>query len=181
MNFVEPIRDPQTVENICNYLKERNQRDYVMVMLGFYTALRISDILLLKVKDVSGKRQISLREKKTQKQKLIEINPILKKALEEYVIGKKPDEFLIKSSRAYNKPISRTVAYKIIKNTAKEFDLDNIGTHTLRKTFGYHYYKRKKDVVQLQKILNHSHPSITLRYIGIEQDSINDTYRDFRY
>jgi len=47
---------------------------------------------------------------------------------------------------------------------------ENVGTHTLRKTFGYHFYKQTKDVAMLQNILNHSVQNITLRYIGITQD-----------
>ena len=49
---------------------------------------------------------------------------------------------------------------------------ENVGTHTLRKTFGYHFYKQTKDVAMLQNILNHSVQNITLRYIGITQDMI---------
>ena len=52
-----------------------------------------------------------------------------------------------------------------------------IGTHTLRKTFGYHCYQKYDDVVLLQKIFNHSSPQITLRYIGIEQEDIDAVYR----
>ncbi|MCJ2173246.1 hypothetical protein C7M22_00288 [Bacillus velezensis] len=47
--------------------------------------------------------------------------------------------------------------------------LDNIGTHTLRKTFGYHFYRQTKDVAMLQEIFNHSDQRTTLRYIGINR------------
>lgn len=56
---------------------------------------------------------------------------------------------------------------------------EKIGTHTLRKTFGYHHYEKFKDVVMLQKIFNHSSTEITLRYIGIEQDEIDESYVNF--
>ena len=55
----------------------------------------------------------------------------------------------------------------------------HVGTHTMRKTFGYHHYKKFKDVAMLQKIFNHSNPNITLRYIGIEQDQIDESYNNF--
>ena len=63
-------------------------------------------------------------------------------------------------------------------NKYKKFPL-NIGAHTLRKTFGYHHYKKYNDIVLLQKIFNHSSPSVTLRYIGIEQDTIDESYMNF--
>ena len=51
--------------------------------------------------------------------------------------------------------------------------MKNIGTHSFRKTFGYHFYKDNKDVVTLMKLFNHHDPSITLRYIGIERDEMS--------
>ena len=56
---------------------------------------------------------------------------------------------------------------------------EGIGTHTMRKTFGYWFYKQTKDVAKLQSILNHSHPSITLTYIGITEEEIQDSLNDF--
>lgn len=181
MNYVEPIRDLNVLENMCDYLKKNNERNYILFITGIYTGLRISDILTLKVKDLKDKRYITMREQKTGKQKIIEINPILKKEIEAYCSDKEPNEYLIKSRVGYNRPISREQAYKILRDTGDIFDLESVGTHTMRKTFGYHYYKQTGDVVTLQKIFNHSSPSVTLHYIGIVQDDINKAYRKFKY
>ena len=76
--------------------------------------------------------------------------------------------------------MERTAAYRIINLACKKIGIEGlIGTHTLRKTFGYHHYQKFKDVVILQKIFNHSSPFITLRYIGIEQDEIFQSYENF--
>jgi integrase len=56
---------------------------------------------------------------------------------------------------------------------------DGIGTHTMRKTFGYWHYKQFKDVAELQMILNHSHPGITLKYIGITDEQIENNLTHF--
>ena len=69
--------------------------------------------------------------------------------------------------------MQRFAAYYIVRSACKEAGLqEKVGTHTMRKTFGYHHYRKFKDVAILQKIFNHSSPEITLRYIGIEQDEI---------
>ena len=79
-----------------------------------------------------------------------------------------------------SRPIDRTQAYRILNDAARKVGIqDAIGTHTLRKTFGYHHYKKFKDVATLQEIFNHSSPSITKRYIGIRQDEIDETLNDF--
>lgn len=180
MNFVEPIRSPALVEDIANYLKKENERNYIMYLIGIYTGLRIGDIVKFKIGDVKNKNYISIREQKTGKQKIFEINPILKRAIENYIYNKDPDDYLIKSREGYNKPLSRSMAYRILQEIADKFGLENIGCHTLRKTFGYHFYLQTKDVVTLMKIFNHSHPSVTLRYIGIEQESINAAMKKFK-
>lgn len=180
MNFVEPIRDSRTVQSMEEYLKKTNLRNYIMFITGIYSGLRISDVLKLRVKDVKNRSNICIREKKTGKQKLFEINPKLKRELAAYVQGKSMNEYLIKSRQGINRPITRNQAYLILRNLADLFSLEQIGCHTLRKTFGYFFYLQYKDIVTLQKIFNHSHPVITLRYIGIEQQQINKAIKNFK-
>ncbi|NLW90993.1 MAG: site-specific integrase [Syntrophomonadaceae bacterium] len=180
MNFVEPIRDKSMVHDIAEYLKFKNERNYIMWMMGVYSGLRISDILRLKIKEVKDRNGINIREMKTGKQRTFEINPVLKKALAEYCEGKDPDDYLIKSRQNYNRPITRSMAYKILQAAAERFGIESMGTHTMRKTFGFHFYMQYKDVVALQKIFNHADQSYTLRYIGIEQQTINEKIKQFK-
>ncbi|MEK4062185.1 MULTISPECIES: site-specific integrase [unclassified Paenibacillus] len=174
MNFVQPIRDPETLQDIKDYLKNKNLRDFIMFLLGIYTGLRISDILRLRVKDVSGSH-ISIREKKTNKQKRIFMAPELKKELLSYIEGKPPNEFLIRSREGMNRAITREMAYKVMRSIGDEFGLSEMGCHTLRKTFGYIFYNETtdKDIGMLMDFFNHASPKITLRYIGMEQDSMD--------
>ncbi|UOF90807.1 site-specific integrase [Fodinisporobacter ferrooxydans] len=179
MNFVQPIRDTDTLDEIKRYLKKTNERNYIMFLVGIYTGLRISDILKLKVGDMKGSH-ISLRETKTGKQKRIQISPILKRELKSFIEGKDDHQYLIRSRQGKNKPIGRSRAYKMLNEIANIFGLEEIGTHTLRKTFGYHFYQQTKDVALLQEIFNHSSPSITLRYIGINQDTMDQALKRFK-
>ncbi|NFQ86837.1 site-specific integrase [Clostridium sporogenes] len=179
MNFVEPIRDKQKVRDIQDYLKQTNPRDYIMFITGVYTGLRISDILKLKVKDVKNKEGIYIREKKTSKQNIIALNKLLIKEYKWFCCNLEGYEYLIKSREGINKPLSRVRAYEIIRKVGKDFGVENLGTHTMRKTFGYHYYKKTKDIGTLMNMFNHSAPSITLKYIGISQDTMNKARREF--
>lgn len=181
MNFVEPIRDLEKLESMCAYLEETNPRNNVLFAMGIYTGLRVGDILKFRIKDVHDKKFITLKENKTGKTKLIEVNPILRRILKEYTKDKNQNDFLIKSREQPNKAICRGMAYKIIRDMGEMFGVYNLGTHTMRKTFAYHYYKRTNDVVTLQKLFKHAAPSITLHYIGIEQDDLNKAYRNIKY
>lgn len=180
MNYVEPIRDNTLVHRISDYLKESNDRNYILFLLGIYTGLRISDILNLRVRDVHRKKCISIRERKTGKQQLLEINPVLRRELERYCQDKNIKEYLIKSREGINRPLGRVQAYNILRSVADVFNISNMGCHTMRKTFGYHFYKQTNDIVTLQHIYNHDHPSITLKYIGIKQEAINDAIKNFK-
>ena len=107
------------------------------------------------------------------------IHKILKWILKNYIEGKSDSAPLFASLKTSQR-LDRFTAYKIIVKACRKAKInENIGTHTLRKTFGYHYYKKYKDVAMLQKIFNHSSPNITLRYIGITEDEIYDSYSNF--
>ncbi|KXY16184.1 tyrosine-type recombinase/integrase [Bacillus cereus] len=179
MNIVQPIRDKEIIQEIKEFYKEQNERNYILFLLGINTGFRISDILRLRVGDVEG-WNIVVREKKTRKIKDVKMPSELKRAIRNYTKGKPKNEYLIKSRNGKNKPITRAMAYIILNQAAEEFGLERIGTHSLRKTYGYHHYKQFKDVVALQKMLNHTDQKETLRYIGMEQDTLNDYQRKFR-
>ena len=178
MKFVEPIRKLSDIQKIKEKLS-LNPRDLLLFSFGINTGLRISDILKLRVKDVKNKKHIILVEQKTHKYKKILIMNELQIAIKNYVNDKTPDTYLFKTKNN-NKPITRIQAYRIINNACKDVNIkENVGTHTLRKTFGYHFYKKTKDIALLQNILNHSSPRITLRYIGMNQDIIDNSLKKF--
>lgn len=177
MTTVEPIRNVEDIKKIERILS-KNKRNLLFFTMGTNCGLRISDILGLNVKDVKGKSYIQIVEKKTGKFKKFPINAKLKPMLEEYTKGKKLNEPLFTTK--FKNRLERVAAYKIINAACEEAGLEErVGTHTLRKTFGYHHYQKFKDVVMLQKIFNHYSPEITLRYIGIEQAQIDESYTNF--
>src|SRR6056297_2722515 len=135
MNKVKPIRNTEKIEEMKKILKQKSYRDYLLFVIGINTGFSISDILNLKVKDVKNKRNIKVKEKKTKKTKKALINDKLKKDIEEYIFNKNEEEYLFKSRE--KQKITRSRAYQIIRNAAEKVDLKNIGTHSLRKTFGY--------------------------------------------
>ncbi|WP_197229019.1 site-specific integrase [Bacillus thuringiensis] len=179
MNFVQPIRDPEQIQQIKEYLKEKNARNYILFVMGINTGLRISDILKLKVGDLKGSH-ISMREMKTGKQKRIQITAALKRELRWFNENREDDEYLLKSRQGKNRPIGRSMAYKILSGAAAEFGLDEIGTHTLRKTYGYHMYMQTKNIALLMEIFNHSSEKVMLRYIGVKQDAMDKAMTRFK-
>lgn len=172
MTTVEPIRNKDEIKKVEKILAHQSQRDLVLFTLGINSGLRISDILALNVGDVRMKTYIQLVEKKTGKTKKIPINAKLKPMFDTFTSKRDSDEPLFLT--AFNNRLNRIAAYTIIAGIEA-----HIGTHTMRKTFGYHHYKKFRDLALLQKIFNHSNPQVTLRYIGIEQDQIEDSYTNF--
>lgn len=180
MEFVQPIRSKEKIEEIKAVLKENGTRDLLLFSMGINTGLRISDLLKLKVIDVKGKTHVEIKEQKTGKVKRFPILGNLQSMLEEYTRNKDLSEYLFKSRNGENKPITRVQAYMILNDACRKCGIqDRIGMHSLRKTFSYHHYKQFQDVAMLQYLLNHSSPSITLRYIGIAQDNVEQTLQQF--
>lgn len=177
MNSVEPIRDVKKIQEMKEALAYYgSERDVFLFNLGINCGLRVSDMLGLKKKDIKD-YTIKLREQKTRKQKQIPLYH-LKEDVDRYIQFLENEDYLFKSnkidSEGNSKPISRVQAYRILNHSAKAIGLSEIGTHSMRKTFGYHYYKKTKDVALLMDLFNHSSQSVTLKYIGINQDILNE-------
>lgn len=181
MNAVEPIRDKGTIQDIVEYLRGQSERNAMLFLFGIYSGLRISDILPLRVRDVKNREGVTVKEKKTGKAKRFPFNNALKKELVRYVEDKKEYEFLFKSRNGCNRHISRQQAYNVLRTAGNKFDLELIGTHTMRKTFGYHLYQQTHDIVLVQKLLNHASPEITLAYIGMTQEKLDEAVRNLKY
>ena len=161
-------------------LLKQSYRDYFLFVLGINSGLRISDILKLRVCDIRDKKHLELKEEKTGKTKKLLINDNLRSETAKYCCYMDDNDYLFTSLIGRKtQPIGRITAYIILNKAATKVGLEKIGTHTLRKTFGYHMYKKTKDVALLQQIFGHSSPSVTLRYIGINQDILDSYVYDF--
>lgn len=171
---VHPLRTPQELTDFKWSLERYcSLRDSYLFTFGINTGLRISDILPRKVKDVKNQTHIPLIQKKNNKFRLVKISHFAH-ITNEYIKDKNDNDFLF-PSRKGNTPISVTQAYRVLVKAGEMIDIYSIGTHTMRKTFGYHHYKRNKDIATLQEIFSHSTPEVTKRYIGITQEELDDS------
>lgn len=187
MSKTQPIKSLKKVEELKQYYLDKGHlRDYVLVTLGFNTALRISDLLNLKWEDVYNfdtqhfKQHICLIEQKTEKQNILALNQtvisalgLLKTSLN--IIS--PKEYIIKSSHTYNKPIDRIQAFRIIRAGAKKVGIEgNISCHSMRKTFGYWAWKNGAPPAIIMSIFNHSSIEVTKIYLSIDQDDKDEVF-----
>ena len=177
MKLVEPIRDRQQIQGMKQYLRDQNTRNYLLFTLGINSGLRVSDLLKLSVEDVREKERITLREQKTGKTKDFPLSDTCKKAIAEYLKETGFCTGVLFPSRKGGRSISRVQAYRILSEAASSVGIkEAVGTHTLRKTFGYHVYQTGVDITRIQKLLNHSSPGITLSYIGITKEELDAVY-----
>ena len=161
----------------------------MLFILGINVGLRISDILKLKLEELvkngkTPKDYVIIIEKKTSKTKKFYIGAIVKKIIKTYLKENKnlvEGDYIYKSRKGQNSPITRQQAYRILNGAAESLGLierndkgiiisGEIGTHTLRKTFGYHAYKNGTALELLMDIFNHFSKSQTLKYICFTED-----------
>lgn len=186
---VEPLKNIKDINKIKTYFRgKEDKRDYTIFVVGINIGLRASDLLQLKLEDVlnldwSIKDSVMIQEQKTKKIKEFKLNKSCKEALEYYIKDLNSvdmEDYLFPSRKGGHLTVKSL--HKIIKSITRELNIKgNYGTHTLRKTFAYHIYINNIQdnptiLHTLQKILNHSTPAMTLRYIGITKEVINDVY-----
>jgi len=183
---VLPIKDKKTVGDFLDYLRSQNPRDALLFQTGINTSLRISDILRLQVKHVAYpngeiKKYIDIKEKKTSKHNRILITSTLTKVYKAYIERYKLDQddylfFRVKGADPdKTTPITRDWASKILVEAAEKQGIKYFNTQSMRKTHAYHVYMDTgKNVALVQTMLNHSSPAVTLRYLCITQDEMDD-------
>lgn len=189
MSATQPIKNHHKLTEFRNYYRDTHfkPRNYALIVLGLNSALRISDILSLNWENVydeqtgSYREHIRVREKKTGKENILLLNRPCIDALELYrktlktFSGHLP---IFASQKCPGERISRSQAFRIIKNAASQCRLDeHISCHSLRKTFGYHAWQNGTPPALLMSIYNHSSYEITKRYLCIDQFEKDEVYR----
>ena len=177
-----------TAMKLLAIMRESNElaESRLMMALGFYTGLRISDILKLRWEDLQNPI-LEMAEQKTGKTRRINFNKKLQVITQEVKSIIQPldyNQFIFKGKRGPNRNQSLTVvgANNRIKQVFERFDIvtQNPSSHTLRKTFALRVYEtnqRSEDaLILLSEIFNHSNISITRKYIGITQERIANVY-----
>lgn len=192
MSTTQPIRNKKQLEEFKNYYRNEspNYRNYALIIIGLNTALRISDILHLTLKDIYDEKKvrkhITVKERKTGKENRILLNDRVREVLIKYrrelvktKMYQEGNPYLFPSSRTAGQPLSRYQAYRIVSAAADGVGIeDTISCHSLRKTFGYHAWKQGKDPIVIMVLFNHSSLNITKRYLCLEQDDKDNILRE---
>ena len=164
--------------------KDENYKMSLLIAIGCFTGLRISDILSLRWNQILNTDEFSIIEKKTGKKRIIRLNPQLQKHISECYghikpIGVKAPILVSQKGTVFS--IQRINI--ILKEIKKKYRLKikNFSCHSLRKTFGRQVYNMNGEnselaLVKLMELFNHSSVAITKRYLGLRQEEILQTY-----
>ena len=164
--------------------KDDNYKMSLLVALGCFTGLRISDILALRWNQILSVSEFTIIEKKTSKKRTLRLNPQLQKHIQECYehiqpIGVKAPILVSQKGTIFT--IQRINV--ILKEIKKKYRLKvkNFSCHSLRKTFGRQVYNMNSEnaelaLVKLMELFNHSSVTITKRYLGLRQEEILETY-----
>jgi len=171
-------------------LKLERDKDWkfaLLISIGIYTGLRISDILVLKWKDIAEKEFIEITEKKTKKFRRIRINQNLKEIFDRMLPHNNNDlESLIFLNRFSTSAISVQFINRKLKILAIDYKLtnqpNNIKSHSLRKSFGRRVFENndnsEKALILLSEMFNHTSIKTTKVYLGIREKEMFEVYEN---
>jgi len=178
---VEPIKNYEDIIAIKKLLKDQ-PRNFTLFTLGINTNLRASDILNLKVhqiQNIKPNHSIDIKEKKTGKKKGIMLNTSCIQAIQNLLnkVSYNPSEYLFKTRQS--EVLTVSAFNRLVKKWCRDINLrGNYGTHTLRKTWGYHQRVRfKVDIPTLMVYFNHTSQKQTLDYLCIQPEEIKQVYK----
>lgn len=183
MAEVHAVKDIETVRLISHLLERHCSKQMSDVWnIGLNLALRISDLLSIKFSDIVDDRLI-IYEGKTGKRAEIKLNGKASLLIDE-IRKRHPNHLYLfqsyRNQQSINRiatPITRRAVSKAFKLVGDELNI-RLGTHSMRKTRGYHLYKKTHDIARVMKMLRHSSESTTLRYIGITQEDVDKDFAE---
>ena len=164
--------------------KDKNYKISLLIAIGCFTGLRISDILTLRWKQILGVSEFTITERKTGKQRTIRLNKELRLHIKDcyehinplsiaapVLVSQKGTVFTVQRINVILKELKQRYRLKI-----KHFSC-----HSLRKTFGRQVYNMNSDnaelaLIKLMELFNHSSVAITKRYLGLRKEEILETY-----
>ena len=178
---VEPIRKKKDIDNIKKLLAD-SPRDSTLFTLGINTNLRASDLLRIRVgqvRDLKPGDSIELKEKKTGKFRMVTLNKACVQAVQRLLASRAyaDEDLLFLGQRG---PLTVPSVVRLMKSWCRAINLrGNYGSHTLRKTFGYHQRVTfGTDIPRLMVCFNHSTQRQTLEYLCIQPEEIKDVYEN---
>lgn len=165
--------------------KDENYKFCLLISIGVFTGLRISDLLTLTYSDLLSNETFTLREMKTKKQRSIKVNKDLKEIVSRIVSKSNISNLnqLIFINKYGTKSIDKSYVNVKLKELVKKYRIKldgNVSTHTFRKTLGRRVMEvnnySNESLVLLMELFGHSSMSITKRYLGIREQEIHNVY-----
>lgn len=178
---VDPIRKLKDIDRIKEKLKDK-PRDLCLFTIGINSNLRASDLRELTAGQVRGKEAgdtVVIREKKTKKKRNLVINNTMKSAITGLLASRKfdDDDYLFEGQRGQ---LTVSSINRLVKDWCASIRLKgNYGSHTMRKTWGFHQHKTfGVELPELMVAFNHSSQKTTLSYIGLQSATIKKIFQN---
>lgn len=185
MNTVEAVKTAGEIATIEILLRKKNPIYADIWKIGLNVGLRIQDLLAIQYDQADlQKRSFNLCEGKTGKRRTITLNSTALEIIKRRRQQNPSDKYLFQShspklKRGVAQPISRVSVSRAFKDVGDTLGL-SINTHSMRKSRGYAMHREGVPIERISKILNHSHPAVTMRYIGIEAEDVARSYDEFQ-
>lgn len=186
----EPLRSMKQINLVRSLIQTSTDyplRNRLLFDIGINNGIRTIDILALTVDDVvdskgNPKSETTIIESKTGKKRVVRFNKDIQSEIKTYLDKRVfKSDWLFPSTKQRNKHLSTQAVYRMFKRISEnQPSLKGLTAHSMRRTFGYHFYKRTHDIVPLMKLFNHSSQAITLRYIGIEKEDMDKELANFK-
>lgn len=181
---VQPIRHTSDIDIIKHYLRN-DPRNLCLFTLGINTAYRASELLSLTIRQVENLKKgdvLEIKQSKNNAYRATVLNGVTVEAVQNWLVhhpcGHKPDAPLFISQRFRHRSLSVSAVNQLVKAWCRNIGLrENYGSHTLRKTWGYHQrIKNKASVALLMCAFGHATEAQTLEYLCILSDEIKRLY-----
>lgn len=153
-------------------LKFKDIKAFTIIAFLLYTGVRVSELVKVRVEDISFENNTIRVRGKGDKERLVPISKDFAKMLKKYAKGKTGILFTTK----FGKPYTRQGIYNIVEKYAYRAGIKkNVSPHILRHTFATIALNNGSDPFTIQAILGHESLNTTLKYAHVLTKNLKQT------
>lgn len=173
--------------DLLNYFKNMSEesspkyRNYCIILIMYSCALRVSEVINLKLKDINITEKLVKIKGKGNKEREVPINDKCIESIIYYMRKIRPNFNIVDEKYLFlnnnGSKLTRQYIYEIIKESLKDININkNISPHSLRHSLATHLLQNGANLKTIQEFLGHSKIETTEIYTHLDEKNKVKSY-----
>jgi len=163
----------------CNHSTPFADRNRAILLLLLDTGIRASELCGIRIHEIDLKQQSVKVFGKGNKERIVPFSARTAQVIWRYLANNRKNDDIGQPLFATERgrPLTPTGLRHIVERICARANLPKYTPHIFRHTFAINYLRNYPNTYTLQKMMGHTSPEMTRRYLAIAQNDLKDAHR----